>query len=84
MQAAKEKGIYLTDAVGEKLGEAITIKEPNENLVNGLQGKIAGVYSNSTLSSGLTKGGAFEERVQEIDFRKLKLRFEVDVMFALK
>ena len=84
VQAAKEKGIYLTDAVGEKLGEAITIKEPNENLVNGLQGKIPGVYSNSTLSSGLVKASVFEDRVQEIDFRKLKLRFEVDVVFALK
>jgi len=84
VQAAKEKGMYLTDAVGEKLGEAITIREPNENLVNGFQGKVPGVYSNTNLSSSFAKAGTFEERVQEIDFRKLKLRFEVDVVFALK
>ncbi len=31
VKAAKDKGIYLTDAIGEKLGEAITINEPDEN-----------------------------------------------------
>jgi hypothetical protein len=30
IEAAKEKGIYLTEAVGEKPGEAITINEPVE------------------------------------------------------
>jgi uncharacterized protein len=84
VQAAKEKGMYLTDAVGEKLGEAITIKEPDENPSFALQGKVPGLYANSNLSSSFAKAGAFEDRVQEIDFRKLKLRFEVDVVFALK
>ena len=84
VQAAKDKGIYLTDAIGEKLGEAITIKEPDENPSFALQGKIPGVYANSNISSGMAKAAAFEDRVQEIDFRKIKLRFEVDVIFALK
>jgi len=30
IQAAKDKGIYLTEAIGEKLGGAITINEPME------------------------------------------------------
>ena len=30
VQAAKEKGVYLTEAIGEKLGEAVTIVEPTE------------------------------------------------------
>ena len=31
VQAAKDKGIYLTEAVSERLGEAITIIEPDES-----------------------------------------------------
>ena len=31
IKAAKEKGTYLTEAINEKLGEAITIVEPEEN-----------------------------------------------------
>ena len=30
VQAAKEKGVYPTEAIGEKLGEAVTIVEPTE------------------------------------------------------
>lgn len=31
MKGAKEKGIYLSEAIGEKIGETITIHEPAEN-----------------------------------------------------
>ena len=31
VQAAKDKGIYLAEAVSERLGEAITIIEPDES-----------------------------------------------------
>src|SRR6188768_246738 len=34
IQAAKDKGIYLTEAVSERLGEAITIIEPDESNSN--------------------------------------------------
>ena len=30
VKAAKEKAIYLAGAIGENIGEAITINEPNE------------------------------------------------------
>ena len=86
VQAAKDKGIYLTEAVGEKLGEAITIAEPDESnnnlfLANGLLSN--NVYSQANFSfRDSVRNEA--ENVKEIDFKKIKLRYEVSVVFALK
>jgi hypothetical protein len=81
VQAAKEKNIYLTEAVGEKLGEAITITEPTEwELRN----------QNSTFSNSFISQYRVSERnnslppTSEVDFKKLKLRYEVSVVFELK
>lgn len=83
VKAAKEKGIYLTEAVGERLGEAITIKEPNEFFP--LTFGENALLSNNIVSYGLTsRPPKFEEKTQEVDFKKMKLRFEVEVVFALK
>ena len=35
IKAARDKGLYLTEAIGEKLGEAITINEPGESGATG-------------------------------------------------
>ena len=86
VQAAKDKGIYLTEAVSERLGEAITIIEPDESpnnlyFANRLVSNNA--YSQTNLSfrdSSRNEG----ETEQEIDFKKIKLRYEVSVVFALK
>ena len=86
VQAAKDKGIYLTEAVSERLGEAITIIEPDESnntlaFANGFASNNA--YSQTNLSfrdSSRSESGA----EQEIDFKKIKLRYEVSVVFALK
>jgi len=85
VQAAKDKGIYLTEAVGERLGEAITITEPDESnnfyLENALVSNNA--YSQTNLS--FRDRGRYEEVAEkEIDFKKIKLRYEVSVVFALK
>jgi len=86
VQAAKDKGIYLTDAVGEKLGEAITITEPDESnnnlyLANGLISN--NIYSQTNMSfRGRERNESENEK--EIDFKKIKLRYEVNVVFALK
>jgi len=86
VKAAKEKGIYLTEAVGEKLGEAITIKEPSEFTPPRPWQENA--YLSNTLANGLVARGRvnFEksEDSQTIDFKKMKLRYEVEVIFALK
>ncbi len=95
MQVAREKGIYLTEALGEKLGETITIEEPAEWQPP--------VYTNNNNygyydairirgASSAFKNGAFENPAYnngnapaiEVDFRKIKLKYEVSVVFALK
>ena len=82
VKAAKEKGIYLTEAVGERLGEAITIKEPGEFFPRMYKENL---MSNTFISYGVTdRPPSIDEKAQEVDFKKMKLRFEVDVVFALK
>ena len=80
IQAAKDKGIYLTEAIGEKLGEAITITEPAEwqpfFLANNMVSN--GAYASNENTNIPTDAGS------EIDFKKLRLRFEVTIIFALK
>ena len=85
VQAAKEKGRYLTDAIGEKLGEAITVKEPDENqfLPKGIN-TLATSNALYEAEFAKTNGMASMAYDKEIDFRKIKLRFEVEVVFALK
>jgi uncharacterized protein len=82
IKAAKEKGIYLTEAINEKLGEAITIVEPSENdLSDVLSGRInvANTYSNNAYNKEKFESGNFG-----VDFKKFKLRYEVSIVFALK
>jgi len=86
VQAAKDKGIYLTEAVSERLGEAITILEPDESnntlaFANQLISNNA--YSQTNLSFR-DRSGNESGTEQEIDFKKIKLRYEVSVVFSLK
>ena len=85
VQAAKDKGNYLTEAVSESLGEAITIIEPDESnntlaFANGFASN--NVYSQTNLSFSGRRSET--ETELEIDFKKIKLRYEVSVVFALK
>lgn len=82
VQAAKEKAIYLTESVGEKLGEAITIAEPVEWLPDQYSNTFSNTYSNENYS--LKSSMASKPEYGEVDFKKLKLRFEVNAVFALK
>ena len=86
VQAAKDKGVYLTEAVSERLGEAITILEPDESnntlaFANQLISNNA--YSQTNLSFR-DRSGNESGTEQEIDFKKIKLRYEVSVVFSLK
>ena len=86
VKAAKEKALYLSESVNEKLGEAITIVEPEESLSSDV---LSGRYKANSLAGvnvlsmkeqssygGIAEGG--------IDYRKIKLRFEVKILYALK
>jgi uncharacterized protein len=80
IKAAKEKAGYLAEAINEKAGEAISVKEPVENY--------SGSYLNRNFLSNIS-GNALamdqaEENSQGVDFKKMTLRFEVSVVFALK
>jgi uncharacterized protein YggE len=89
IKAAKAKGLYLTEAIDEKLGEAITITEPGEGgiSVNGFYMDNARISNNEYSQFNARYEAvrdATDEAAQEIDFKKIKLRFEVSVVFALK
>jgi uncharacterized protein len=80
IKAAKDKGTYLTESIGEKLGEAITIYEPEENAYSDIaqsQFKMSNTIDNDKMYFSQTP-------VSAIDFRKIKLRFEVKMVFAIK
>jgi uncharacterized protein len=80
MKAAKDKALYLTEAVNEKLGEAITITEPADVSLyyysRGLLDTDKNKYSNVQLQGVTAQPG--------IDFKKIRLKFDVNVLFALK
>lgn len=81
VQVAREKANYLAEAINEKAGEALTINEPNE-----MSFLPQPIYANSALPmqlSGMDAGGE-REQAPNIDFKKIKLKFEVNVIFALK
>ncbi len=80
IQAAKDKGIYLSDAIGEKIGETITITEPAE-----WQQTSYGV--NALRSQAVYRArdeDGYDGVSQALEFKKIKLRYEVNVVFALK
>jgi len=84
VKAAKEKAIYLSEATNEQLGAAITITEPNELVSSDVR---SGVYKSNSNVAGLLnqeKFDAYGVNDYGIDYRKIKLRFEVKVLYALK
>jgi len=88
IKAAKAKGIYLTQAIDEKLGEAITITEPAETVnIGGFWMDNAQLSNNAYSQFNARYEGPRDNDspdAQAIDFKKMKLRFEVSVVFALK
>lgn len=80
VKAAKEKAQYLAEAIGEQVSNAVTISEPNEIIFE--------PYSNyrnkMAISQYAMDAAAAPEADNGPDFKKLKLRFEVKVVFALK
>ena len=83
IKAAKDKGIYLTDAISEKLGDAITIEEPDENgFINNLENNLrVSQYSNTFMRDAAKMESGNDTAV---DFKKITLRYEVKIVFAVK
>ncbi len=77
VKAAKNKAVYLAKALDEEVGEVLTINDPNE--INQYPQPI--YYANAMLKSA---GESGSEPPLNIDFKKIKLQFEVNVVFTLK
>ena len=80
VKAAKEKAQYLSAAIDENIGVAVTINEPVEYYQP---------YYNTMRSNVMMKQEAMAADMAgadgvPVDFRKMKLKYDVTVVFALK
>jgi uncharacterized protein YggE len=76
VKAAKEKAGYLAEAINEQVGVAVTINEPNEYFQP---------YYNNMASNSVMKMEVNQSADQpQADFKKIKLKYDVTVVFALK
>jgi uncharacterized protein len=77
VRAAKEKAGYLAEAINERIGEAVTINEPNEYFQP---------YYNTMANVRMQKVEMDQAASNEpqADFKKMKLKYDVTVVFALK
>lgn len=81
VKAAKEKALYLTEAINEKIGQAITIEEPAEQSLY----RITNQTSNTTLNYSFNTGKmASDKEPDNVDFKKIRLQFQVNVIYALQ
>ncbi|WP_316798701.1 SIMPL domain-containing protein [Pedobacter frigidisoli] len=71
--AAKEKAAYMVEALGDKLGSVIDIQDGGDNIIQP-------VYRNYMLKSSVAEA----DTAPEIDFKKIKLNFTVNVVFEIK
>ena len=76
IKAAKEKATYLAEAIDEHIGGAITINDPNE-----MQDTPRPMYANTMLMKANVANAA---PAMDVDFKKMKIQYEVTVVFALK
>jgi uncharacterized protein YggE len=78
VKVAKEKSIYLAEAINEKIGDAVTINEPNEYYQP--------YYGNMMRQSNMVMKSemAQDQSEPQADFKKIKIRYDVNVVFALK
>lgn len=75
LKAAKDKAGYLAAALGETVGQALIINEPNE---------MDGHYPQPMYANRMMKAEQADTPVPNIDFKKMKLRFEVSATFSLQ
>lgn len=75
--AAKDKATYLVQALGDKLGGAIDIQEINNEVFPQQPMYRANVMM---MKESADAGGA----AQEIDFKKIKLNYIINVVFEIK
>ncbi|MES2445576.1 MAG: SIMPL domain-containing protein [Bacteroidota bacterium] len=72
LMTAKEKATYMVTALGEKLGGVIEIQDGGDNAIQP-------VYRNYMMKAEMADAAP----AQEIDFKKIKLNFTVNVVFQI-
>lgn len=79
VKAAKEKAQYLSGAINENIGVAITINEPGEFY----QPYYGDMAANRMMKAEVAQASSAADQPQA-DFKKMKLRYDVTVVFELK
>jgi uncharacterized protein len=77
VKAAKEKAGYLSASINEQLGDAVTITEPVEYTA-------PAIYNQARAANVAIKEFSQTNTGNQPDFRKMKLRYDVTTVFALK
>lgn len=75
LKAAREKAVYLAEAVGEKVGMALEINEQSNDFYP------QPVYRTQVL---MKTDATLEEPLSDIDFKKIKLSAQIRAVFELK
>ena len=74
VKAAKDKATYLAAALGENVGQALIINDPNE----------IGDYPRPLYANAMVKAEADQSAPMNVDFKKIKIQYDVNVVFELK
>ena len=76
IKAAKEKAVYLAAALGDEVGHALVINDPVES----------GNYPRPMYANMMMKAEAADQSAppMDVDFKKIKIQFDVNVTFELK
>ncbi|WP_295673457.1 SIMPL domain-containing protein [uncultured Mucilaginibacter sp.] len=72
--AAKEKATYLLNSLGEKLGPVISINETETSIQNYYS---PNMYSNTVMAYNKS------ESTSDIDFKKIKLSYQINAVFEI-
>lgn len=78
LQAAKAKAAYLVEALGDKLGSAIDIQEVNNEQFP------QPMYRSNVMYMSKAAESADMAPAAEIDFKKIKLNYIMNVVFEIK
>jgi uncharacterized protein len=80
LQAAKEKADYLLQSIGEQTGGILEVSE-----MGGSDGNYPIPYQAYAKSNVMMESGpAYDSSAEPIDFKKIKLRYEMRAVFAIK
>ncbi len=80
IKSAKEKAAYLLDAIGERIGKAVFVKEIEEETPRYIAG---GVLSNSNYTSN-TSGRGSADSDSDLSFSQIKIRFVIVAKFEIE